>query len=67
MSIDIRYRGYGVDDQGRTGVFETHSKEDILRYAKKAKNSTYIEVIEVKRIILKEQYDQLSLFDYNPD
>lgn len=66
------YEAYGVDESGRTGVFRTRNKEEIISFAKrfakrqKDKFQTYeVKVFELKQVIPVQESTvcQLSIFD----
>lgn len=66
------YEAYGIDDCGRTGVFRTQNKEEIVSYAKRfakrqlKKFQVYeIKVFELVQTInvCEDTVEQLSIFD----
>lgn len=62
------YRGYGIDDHGRTGVFETPNKEEIIRYVKSASKKgdfkpCCVHVVDIVQVIDLTPVTQLNLFD----
>lgn len=60
---DILYEGYGTDELGRTGVFRTHNKDEILSYVRKCNDNDVIVTLKVVSVDPVLNFRQLDFFN----